>query len=215
MVAPVSEKELRNFLNEMHDSDMVRGLFMVFDNVLKGCTISESNFFSRDDETQEIKMNVGLKVASISSGMFHIAKYNGNDEIYFIVGNILGETDTSTGYTLENLIDFVLEDNYYVEMDFDDDFDDEVINDGVSIFNWNKIVDCLKSEKLLQDSLKKISNTICSHQSFLLEYGDANGYVGLGADVLESGDYTDKNLELLFGEFVRFIDKNIVPKLNT
>lgn len=45
MVAPVSEKELRNFLNEMHDSDMVRGLFMVFDNVLKGCTISESNFF--------------------------------------------------------------------------------------------------------------------------------------------------------------------------
>lgn len=215
MVVPVSEKELRNFLNEMHHSDMVRGLFMVFDNVLKGCTISESNFFSRDDETQEIKMNVRLKIASISGGMFHIAKYKGNDEIYFIVGNILDETDTSKGYALEDLIDFVLEDNYYIERDFGDDFDDEVINDGVSIFNWNKIVDCLKSEKLLQDSLKKISNTICSHQSFLLEYGDSNGYVGLGVDVLESDDYTDKNLELLFGEFVRFIDKNIAPKLNT
>lgn len=214
MVVSVNELGLKNFLNEMHHSDMVRGMFMVFDNVLRGFTMSESNYFSRNDTTKEIVMNVSLKVASISGGMFHLAKYNGNDETYFIVGNIINEIDTRTGYVLENLIDFVLEDNYLIEENFGEDFDDEVITEGIAIFNWNKIVACLKDEKLLQCSLVKISATICKHQSFLLEYGNANNFLCLGEGVLENDEYTDKNLELLFGEFIRFIDTNIAPKLN-
>ena len=95
------------------------------------------------------------------------------------------------------------------------DFDGEVISEGVAIFNWTKIVACLKNEKLLQSSLIKISETLCKHQSFLLEYGNVNGFLGLGEGVLENDHYTDKNLELLFGEFIRFVDKNIAPKLNT
>ena len=211
----VNQAELRSFLEEMHHSDMVRGTFMVFDNVLRGFTMSEINHFSRNTATKDIITNVKLKTASISGGMVHLAKYNGADETYLIVGNIINQINTSTGYVLGDLIDFVLDENYFIEKDFGEDFDGEVISEGVAIFNWTKIVACLKNEKLLQSSLIKISETLCKHQSFLLEYGNVNGFLGLGEGVLENDHYTDKNLELLFGEFIRFVDKNIAPKLNT
>lgn len=207
--------ELRNFLNEMHHSDMVRGMFMVLDNVLRGVTVSESNNFSRNDTTQEITLNVSSKVASFSGGMFHLAKYDGNDTVYFIVGNIINDIDTSTGYVIENLIDFLLED-YNMMEDYlcEDEDEDEPVTDGVVVFRWNEIVACLNDKQLLRSYLIKISQAICKHQSFLLEYGDMYGFLGLGEGVLDNDDYTDNNFELLFGAFVKFVDSNIIPKLN-
>lgn len=205
--------ELRNFLNEMHHSDMVRGMFMVLDNVLRGFTLSESNNFSRNDTTQEITLNVSSKVASFSGGMFHLAKYDGNDTVYFIVGNIINDIDTTTGYVIEDLIDFLLDD-YDMMQDHPWDDEDEPVTDGVVIFGWNEILDCLNDNELLKSYLVKISEAICKHESFLLQYGDMYGFLGLGEGVLDNDDYTDNNFELLFGAFVKFVDSNIIPKLN-
>lgn len=81
----------------MHHSDVVRGIFMVFDAFLNGFAISEKYSFTRDEETKKLNAEVVEKIASFSNGIFHLVKGKGEDELWFIVGHI-HEGLTELGY---------------------------------------------------------------------------------------------------------------------
>lgn len=213
----VNELELRGLLNEMLYNDIVIGMFMVFDNVMNGFTISENNEFLTDNETGELRANINSRIISMSGGIFHLFRHkNDNNKTFLIVGNLLNIFDTDTHLDVKEAIQIVLDFHYsYYEDDkqYYKTDDDENSSIGIAVFDWEDVNKSLKNKKHLKSILTKISRMICRHEDFLVNFGNDNGFVGLGSNVLENDDYTDGNLELLFAEFIKFINRNILPRI--
>lgn len=216
-----TQAELNAFLEDMHHSDVVRGMFMVFDALLQGFTLSENYNYLLDKKTKEESLSVVSKVASLSNGIFHLAKYQDSDDIWFIVGHI-HEGQMTSGYNLEEITDLVVDEYYHPCGEFgDEDADNEYLGGGmyedptIFVTKWqNHITPSLEDIAKLKPVLIKICNTLQHHEEFLLEFGDNYGFTGLAAHKLENDDYTDENLETLFKVFIERINQDVIPKLD-
>lgn len=213
--------EVLEFIEDMYHADVIHGLFMVFDGLLNGFTIAENHKYLRDENFKETGISVSSKVAMFSQGMFHLVKFQGNDEIWFIVGEIHTNL-LEYGYDLEMLTEIAIDTYDYSESveEFIEADGDELSNflgcsASILVANWNEfIIPCLDKPEILRGVLIKICRTLQLHSEFLLAYGDENGFNGLAADLLENDEYSDKNLELLFKAFIKRVNQDIIPKLD-
>lgn len=209
-----SQVELKMFLDEMYRSDVARGMFMVFDALFHGFTISENRTFARNEDSKEIHSEVVSKVITLSNGIFNLVRYRGADEIWFIVGDI-HQGFNEYGYDLESIVDIAIDLNYNPDVFFDEsDDDDEFVNPSIFVTQWQEhIAPCLDNPKKLKEVLKKISATLLHQGDFLIDFGDSHGFTGMAADELLGDDYTDKNFEIIFKVFVKNINENLIPQL--
>lgn len=221
-----NKNELIGFIEELHHADMVRGLFMVFDNLLNGFSVSNIRRYVHDHhylEDGEVKGKALLiktvsKIASLSEGMFHLVKHEDSDDVWFIVGQIHTGI-TSFGYNLNDIVDVALSEFYNVdgefgEREFGESFEEDFEYSGIFVTNWNRhITPSLEDPQRLQRVLIKISQTLQEHSDFLLEMADSYDFTGLAANDLPNDDYTDKNLEIVFKAFINRINLDILPLL--
>src|SRR5690606_11580594 len=99
-----SNREIMAFLQELTDSDVARGLFMVFDSFLNGFSLTENHSYLQMRGTNTLELKSTSKVASFSNGILHLVRYKGHDEIWFIVGHIHNSLE-DLGFNLAEIVE--------------------------------------------------------------------------------------------------------------
>lgn len=206
-------EKLTENLKQLYHSEKVLGMFLVFDAVLQGFSISGNYEYTQDEETNELGTYLASKVVTLSAGMFHLIKFKDREEVWFVTGFL--DQYPNSGYTQHTIATLTIDEYYDPDrLSFADD-EDDVFVESILVTEWHQhIAPCLNDPKKLNKVLQKISITLQQHEDFLLEYADSCDFNGLAAEQQIEGEMlTDQNFEILFKAFIERINKDVLPKL--